>query len=236
MGQANVHQGDGNQDGMAEVSREAMEAGAKTSESVARTSRETARQTARLARDTAEQAIRVEHAGAEQASRIGREAAELGEQTARAGADALARTAETLNRTWQSGLSIATQLSEQSFDQFARMFGLAGERSKQAAQHSSRHVAAIMDSSSVITGGLETLSCEWIDFVQQRVARQRDRFEQVLTARTPHDFTAMQAEVMRDNVESFLLSFSRIADLSARLTEDAASRMTDTAGREAKST
>jgi hypothetical protein len=188
-----------------------------------------------LTRDTAEQANRLGRAGAEQASHIGRETAELGEQTARASADALARSAETFNRTWQSGLSIATQLSEQSFDQFARVFGLAGERSKEAAQRSSRHVAAVMHSSSVITGGLETLSCEWIDFVQQRVARQRDRFEQVLMARTPHDFTAIQAEVMRDNVESFLHSFSRIADLSARLTEDAASGMTDTAGRKAKS-
>jgi hypothetical protein len=211
------------------ATREAMDHGAHTLREAAgqatRVARETTEQTTRLAHETMEHATRIGRESAERASRLGREAAEVGGRAARAGAEVFAHNADALQHAWESGISLATQLSEQSFDQVMRMFGIAGERTRDASQSSSRHVEAILHSLTVLTGGLDTLSREWIDFAQQRVAQQRDRFEQVLQARTPQDFTAIQAEMMRDNIEGWLQSCRRVAEASLRLTEEAANRM-----------
>jgi DNA-directed RNA polymerase subunit F len=211
------------------AAREAMDHSAHTLREAAgqatRVARETTEQTTRLAHETMEHATRIGRESAERASRLGREAAEVGGRAARAGAEVFAHNTDALQHAWESGISLATQLSEQSFDQIVRMFGVAGERTRDASQSSSRHVEAILHSSAVLTGGLDTLSREWIEFAQQRVAQQRDRFEKILQIRTPQDFTAIQAEVMRDAIEGWLQSCRRVAEASLRLTEEAANRM-----------
>jgi hypothetical protein len=217
-----------------ESAEQAARVARDSTEQTTRAARDAAEQTTQLARETMEHATRIGRESAEQANRLGREAAEVGERAARAGADVFAHNTDALQRAWQSGMLLATQFSEQSFDQFARMFGLASERTKEASQRSSRHVEAIVHSSTVLTGGWETVSREWIDFAQESVARQRHRFEQVLRARTPQDFAAIQAEMMRDSIEGFLHSFRRVAEVSARLTEDAVKRMAESAERATK--
>jgi hypothetical protein len=203
------------------------EATVKASEAMARVGRDTMEQTTRATRETTEQTARA----VREADRIGREAAEIGERSARAGVDAFAHNADAMQRVWQSGVSLATQLSEQSFEQFERMLGLASERTKQASQRSTRHVEAIMHSSALLAAGLDALSREWIDFAHHRVVHQRDRLGQVLEARTPHDFAAIQTEIMRDSIEDFLHSFRRVAETSARLTQDAVNKMAASAER-----
>src|SRR5262249_16684033 len=135
-------------------------------EQTTRAAREAAEQTTRFARETVEQASRMGRESAEQATRLGREAAEVGERAARAGVDVVAHNSDALQRLWQSGFSLATQLSQQSFDQLARAVGLAGDRTKEATRRSSRHVAAMMQSSTVLAGTWETISREWIEFAQ----------------------------------------------------------------------
>jgi hypothetical protein len=217
-----------------ETGEQAVRVARESTEQTSRVAREAAEHTTQLARETIEQATRIGRESAEHANRLGREAAEVGERAARAGADVFAHNTDVLHRAWHSGLSLATQLSEQSFDQFARMFGLASERTKEASQRSSRHVEAIVHSSTVFTGGLETISREWINFAQERVAQQRHRFEQMLRVRTPQDLAAMHAEMLRDNIEGFLHSYRRVAEVSARLTEEAVKRIADTAERATK--
>jgi hypothetical protein len=211
---------------LGEAAGQATRVARETTEQTTRAAREVAEHTTRLAHETMEHATRIGRESAERASRLGREAAEVGGRAARAGAEIFAHNTDAVQHAWESGISLATQLSQQSFDQFVRMFGIAGARTRDASQNSSRHVEAILHSSAMLTGGFDTLSREWIDFAQQRVARQSDRFEQVLQARTPQDFTAIQAEMMRDNIEGLLQSFRRLAEASVRLSEDAANSMT----------
>ena len=93
--------------------------------------------------------------------------------------------------------------------------------------HSARHVEAIMHSSTVLSGGLEAISREWIDFARNRVSCQHDRATQVLRARTPQDLAVIQTEMLRDNIEGLLQSFRRVAEVSARVSEDAVRKLSD---------
>ncbi|MBO0757681.1 MAG: phasin family protein [Bradyrhizobiaceae bacterium] len=215
-------------------------------EETARASREMTEQASRAEREAVEQnpatadeaanhlttdATDFERENAAQANSLGQETAEAGGPAAHTGADVIAHNAEAIQRALRSGLSLATQLSEQSLVQFARILDLAGERTKEASEHSARHVEAIMQSSTVLSGGFEAISRELIDFARNHMSCQRDRTTQVLRARTPQDLAVIQTEMLRDNIESFLQSFRRVAEVSARVSEDAARKLSDDAER-----
>jgi phasin family protein len=188
---------------------------------------EAGEQATRLAQDTTEQFSRMARSGAEHANQLRLTTAEIGEQVAQVGAEIVAHNTETLQRTWQSGLSLASQLSQQSFDQFARLLGNASERATQASRRSSRHVEAIMQTSTALASGIEALSQGLAETAQRGLRQQHEHVEQALLARTPHDLAALQAEIMRTNIESMLQGFRTFAEVSARLTEDAANRISE---------
>jgi hypothetical protein len=188
---------------------------------------EASERTTRLAQDATEQIGRMARTGAEHANQLRLTTAEIGEQVAQAGAEIVAHNTETLQRTWQNGLSLASQLSKQSFDQFARVLGSASERATQASRRSSRHVEAIMQTSTALTSGIEALSQGLAETAQRGLRQQHEHVEQAWLARTPHDLAALQAEIMRTNIESWLQGFRTIAEVSARLTEAAANRISE---------
>jgi len=163
----------------------------------------------------------------ENAAHLGQETEVADARALRTSAEVIAHNAGALQRALHSGGSLATQLSEQSLEQFARLLDLAGERTKEASAHSARHLEAVMHSSTVLSGGFEAISREWIDFARNRVSCQHDRATQVLRARTPQDLAVIQTEILRDNIEGFLQSFRRVAEVSARVSEDAVRKLSD---------
>jgi hypothetical protein len=177
------------------------------------------------------EATDTERVSTAQANRLGQNTAEASGRAVRTSADVFAQNAEAMQRALQSGLSLATQLSEESLEQFARLLDLAGERTKKASEHSARQVEAIMQSSTVLSGGFGAISREWIDFARNRLSCQRDRATRALRARTPQDLAVIQTEMLRDNIEGFLQSFRRVAEVSARVSEDAVRRLSDDAER-----
>jgi len=53
------------------------------------------------------------------------------------------------------------------------------------------------------------------------------RVEQLMHARTPQDFAAIQSDFVRDNVEGVLHSGRRVAEMSLQIADSAAKKMTD---------
>jgi phasin family protein len=188
---------------------------------------EASEQATRLAQDTTDQISRLTRLGAEHANQLRLATAEIGERVAQVGAEIVAHNTETLQRTWQSGLSLANQLSQQSFEQFTRLLGNASERATQASRRSSRHVEAMMQTSTALTSGIEALSQGLAETAQRGLRQQHEHVEQAWLARTPHDLAALQAEIMRTSMESMLQGFRTIAEVSARLAEDAANRISE---------
>src|SRR5262245_53680943 len=74
----------------------------------------------------------------EDTSRAAQAAADASEGAARGGADLFQRNRETMQEAWRSGSKMASQLTEQSVQGFARAFGMSSERAEQAAAQSSR--------------------------------------------------------------------------------------------------
>jgi hypothetical protein len=96
-------------------------------------------------------------------------------------------------------------LSEYSLEHFARLLDLAGERTKEASEHSARPVEAIMQRSTALSGESKWSRANGL-FARNRVSCQRHRATQALRARSPQDLAVIQTEMLRDDIVGFLQS------------------------------
>src|SRR6266849_2644828 len=162
---------------------------------------------------------------AEGASRVKDAAARASDQAMRASVEMIQRNAETVQHTLQCGAKLAARMTERSADQFGWAFGFSGEDAQRAAQKSSRNLEAIVQSSTVLTEITHRLCEEWAEIARARLDRGFDRIDAFLQCRTPQDFAALQSELLRDNIETFLGYARKAGEHSARLADEARRRL-----------
>lgn len=88
----------------------------------------------------------------------------------------------------------------------------------------SDNIDAIIHSSSVLAEVTQSISREWANFARERMEQNFNRFDALLRCRTPHEFAAVQSELLRDNLESLLQCSRRIAEKSMQMAEEATKR------------
>ncbi len=153
---------------------------------------------------------------------------EATERTARAGAEAVRRNAENMTETWRSSTDAAGRIAERSMDQFSKTFGLSSETVRRTLQRSSGNLQAVIESTTIVAGGLQNVSGEWMRFAQSRFEDNLDHFDELMGCRTFQDCLALQTEMVRDNFEALLQSMRRASELSTRLADDAMQKIGDT--------
>jgi len=158
---------------------------------------------------------------AEGASRVKDAAARASDRAMRASVEIMQRNAETVQHTLEYGAKLAARMTERSADQFGRAIGFSGEG---AAQRSSRDLEAIVQSGTVLTELTQRLCEEWVEIARARMDRGFGRIDALLQCRTPQDFAALQSEIMRDNLETFLGYARKAGEHSARLADEARQR------------
>jgi phasin family protein len=164
---------------------------------------------------------------AEETSRAARTVADAGAGAARAGADMVQRNTETVQQAWESGSKMAGQLTERSMERFARAFGMSGESAQQATEQSSRNLECFVQSGTIFAGGWQSISREWFELARKRMEQNMHRAEQLATWRTPQEMLAAQSDLVRDNLEDFVQSTRRIAEISMQMADEAVRRMSD---------
>jgi hypothetical protein len=161
---------------------------------------------------------------AEGASRVKDAAARASDEAMRASVEIMQRNAETVQHTLQCGAKLAARMTERTADQFGRAIGFSGEGAHTAAQKSSRNLEAIVQSGTVLTELTQRLCEEWAELARARMDRGFDRVDAFLRCRTPQDFAALQSELLRDNIETFLGYARKAGEHSARLVDEARRR------------
>jgi phasin family protein len=182
------------------------------------------RQSERMSSQLAEEVTRK---AADDASRVTHAAADASKVAAQAGADAIRRNAETMQNAWETGGKTMSQLTERSVEGFARMFGFGGDSVHQSAELSSRNLQCLVHSGTVIATGFQGISQELFDLSRKRLEQNVQRLSALAGCRTPHEFLAIQSELMRDNLEHVLQSTRRIAEISMHMADDAARTMNE---------
>ncbi len=163
------------------------------------------------------------------ASRTARTMSDAAEQTAQATAEAFRRNAESFSNTWRESSEAASRIAERSMDQFSRMMGLSGDSARQSMQQSASGIQALVDSSTVFAGALQTLSGEWVRFMQQQTEGSLEHVDDLISCRTPHECMALQMQMVRDNMEALLQTARRTSELSTKFADDAVKRLNEAA-------
>ncbi|WFU21741.1 phasin family protein [Bradyrhizobium sp. CB1717] len=163
---------------------------------------------------------------AEQTRRIGLATAEAGEEVSQASGHLLRQNTEMLQNAWRFGVDMATAMMGRSTDQLGRTFGLTGNEAQRAAERSVRNAEAIMYSTTAVAKGMNAASREYFDFIRQQTERTMDRMNELWRCRTPHDWAAVQTDLMRDTISSALDTSRRISDLSLKMADDAGNHIT----------
>src|SRR3954453_11957799 len=163
---------------------------------------------------------------ADEAARTARtvtdEAARVGEQTARAGADVFRRTPETACGYLQSGLNTASETVQRMTDQFTQVLGFNGPQAEELARRSSQNLQAVTQASNVLAKGAQEVSQEWVKLAQDRLQKNMDGLNRLAGVRSVQDFVAVQSDLMRDGLQQVIDTNKRVAELSARIADEAA--------------
>jgi hypothetical protein len=173
-------------------------------------------------KDMAETGHETTRRAAGQATHTARTMTDAAERTARTGADVFHRNTEQMRQTFEMGSDAAARMTERAFGQFARAFGVVtGDNAQQATQQSARNVETILHSSAVIVDGVQTISREWLNFVQNRAERNMERLEALTACRSMQDCIAAHTDLVRDNLEDLLATTRRVAEVSTRMVDQA---------------
>ena len=164
---------------------------------------------------------------AEQVTQAARTMADASERTARAGAEAMRHNSDTVREAWQSGTNIATQVTDRSLDWMYKAFGLAGNGSHDTLQQSSRNINAILETSTALAAGMQSVSREWMSFAEKRAQQNLARLDSLLQSRTPQEFIAAQTDLVRSNLEDLLQNSRRIAEMATRMAEEATRKLSE---------
>ncbi len=177
-------------------------------------------------RDTDEKTNRATEAAHAAARTTADETASASQHAARASAEIAERSTETVQQVVQSGLSMASQATERSLEQFAQTFGFSGRQAEEAARQSSRNIEAVAEASTVLAQGFQDLSREWASLAQDRFRRNLDGFNELWGCRTLQDLAAVQSRLMRENLELLVHNSRRLVEMSVEVADQAAQRIT----------
>src|SRR5215203_1186471 len=163
---------------------------------------------------------------ADEAARTARtvtdEAAQVGEQTARAGADVFRRSTETARDALEASLNTAAQSFRRMTDQFTQVLGFNGPQAEELARRSSQNLQAVSQANSVLMKGAQEVSHEVLGLVQDRMTKNIDGLSRLAGCRSVQDFVATQSDLMRDGLQQVIDTNKRVAEVSVRITDEAA--------------
>lgn len=176
------------------------------------------RQAERESRDASHETTRKV---ADETAQTSRSMADAGSRTMRAGADNIQRNADRLGGTLRVGRATADRIAERSFDQISKIFGLTGDTARQSMQQTSGNLQALMESTTIVAGGLQDVAAEWMRFGQSRIEQNFDHFDQLLECRSLQEQLALQTQIARDHLEAFLRSARQTSERSTQIADEA---------------
>jgi phasin family protein len=154
-------------------------------------------------------------------------AADVNGRAAAIGMEIVKRNNENAQQFWALSTQMVTQLTQRATDQFGRVFGLSGGNAQNVLADASKNLGEVLDSYHAMTSASDEFSRQWIETARKMFDTTINRSETLARCRTPHEFFGMQAELARENFNTFLHGTRRLSEISARTAQEATNKMSD---------
>jgi hypothetical protein len=156
----------------------------------------------------------------EDAKRV-QQAAETVVNTAWAAPKTAQQAAKAAQEVAQGSISTAVEAAQRTTDQVTEVFGAARQRTQQLTERATQNLQVVTQSSAILARGLQEVSGECLEMVQERVQKNLDGVNALVRCRSLPEFLAVQSSLLRDNLELTLTNSRRIAEFSTRVAETA---------------
>jgi hypothetical protein len=164
-----------------------------------------------LERPAAGDSERAAKAFAEGVSGVKNQVDTASDQAIRAGAGMFQRNAEIVQHTLNYTAQLTSAMAEHSFNQFGRAFRIPAEHADKGVQRSSSNmegssstIKASVRPGTIVTEMMQRMCVECGDIARARIERGFERMGALVRSRSPQDIIALQGEIVRDNLETFL--------------------------------
>jgi phasin family protein len=131
----------------------------------------------------------------------------------------------------ESGLNNSIRNFQGIADQFARIWGFDSPRAEEMTRRSSQNVEALSQAGMILAKGGQEVSRQWFEMIQARLVTNIEAMNKLAGVRSFHDLVAVQTEIARGRFGHAVESSRRIAEISARVTGEAAQVIQSQAGR-----
>lgn len=205
--------------------RKAADAAKDMVEEQGRAAHETVEQGADTARRATDAAADATRRGTEATAEAAKRTAEMAGDTTRramdAGAELTRRGTETFRDTSRELTGTALRLAGQQTEQFQRLLGLSANGQGEAVQQAKQNMDAIVQCSSALMDGMQSVWREWLALSQETMQRHVDGMGSVMRSRSLHDFYAAQSGLLKDEMRMVLDRSVKISEMSARAADTA---------------
>jgi hypothetical protein len=157
----------------------------------------------------------------EQAESVQRIAEDAG-ASVKSGVESSQHIASAMQDAMSTGFTTASELAQRSTDQAMRFMGLSNRNNAWPTAQASQGLRTLAQSGTVLATRVQDMSQEWLEMSQNRLQKNLDGLNALVRCRSVLDFVAIQRSLARDNLELTIENSRRVAELSARMVDEAA--------------
>ena len=121
-------------------------------------------------------------------------------------------------------------------DQFTRAFSLSGQENKALVGQASENLGALLETSAVLTRGMQDMSHEWLRLSQHGLQKNIEGLTQLARCRSMQDLMAVQSELLRNNWHYMIDVSRQIAERSVKVSDEATQKISSETGEVAERT
>jgi hypothetical protein len=179
----------------------------------------------KITRDAADTMERNIDKGAEAATKTAEATRDVADKNAQAFRSTTEKATETASRITHDAAEATKQVTDQTTQQFGRVFNLQAKASEEVANRTQQNLDVLLQTSSLLAEGFQSVLREWMSYTQSAVQRNIDGMNTILRARTMQDLLAAQSDLLNAEVQLLLNSSVKVSEVTARVANDAAQKI-----------
>jgi hypothetical protein len=140
--------------------------------------------------------------------------------------EAQAEDAEEMTQTVQEAARESVSAASASVGRSVEALGRQNRETLNLIDRASQYPQAIAQSSRILAHGAGMIALEWFGLRQERLLKNLDAMNELLTCRSVQDVVNVQRSVARESLQSMIENNQRLVQLTTQVTQDASRTIT----------
>jgi hypothetical protein len=152
--------------------------------------------------------------------------AQVARETLLTAMEAQAQGAKEVPQTVQEAAQDSVNAASASVDHSIEVLGRQNRETLNLINRASQYPLSIAQSSRILAHGAGTIALEWFGLRQERVLKNFDAMNELLTCRSVQDVVNVQRSFVRENLKSMIENNQRLVQLTTQVAQDATRTIT----------